>query len=248
MKLTLLQVINTYMDFTDGFRISTIDDGLEAQQVASIAEKVFYDLDNDVFGNRQLESLVQLESLADSEKPNYLKLPTNASDIRHDVVMYNTSQSNSEVLMNEMVYITPLEFLEKVGNIKAKTTNVLITDASGYKFRIATNKAPEYYTSFDDEFLVFDSYDKIADDTLQASKSGVITQIDRSFTQSDSYIIDFPEWFHPTYLNSVMAEASAALREEPLPSIARLARLGIIKARKKNRIGQRITSKNYGRY
>ena len=230
MKLTLLQVINYYMDHSDGFRISTIDDGLEAQQVASIAEKVFYDLDNDVFGNRQLESLVQLESLADSEKPNYLKLPTNASDIRHDVVMYNTSQSNSEVLMNEMVYITPLEFLEKVGN------------------RIATNKAPEYYTSFDDEFLVFDSYDKIADDTLQASKSGVITQIDRSFTQSDSYIIDFPEWFHPTYLNSVMAEASAALREEPLPSIARLARLGIIKARKKNRIGQRITSKNYGRY
>lgn len=247
MKLTLLQVINTYQDFTDGFRVSTIDDGIEAQQIASIAEKVFYDLDEDVFGNRHLESLVQLESLADSEKPNYLKLPNNASDIRHDAVMYNTSQTNDEIEMREMIYITPLEFLEKLGKIKAKTTNRLVTDFSGYKFRVATNKPPEYYTSFDDEYLVFDSYDKIADDTLQASKSGVITKISRSFTQSDTYIIDFPEWFHPTYLNAVMSEASAALREEPLPSISRLARQGIIKARKKNRIGQRITAKNYGR-
>ena len=45
-----------------------------------------------------------------------------------------------------------------------------------------------------------------------------------------------------------MAEASAALREEPLPTIARMARIGIIKARKKNRIGERATIINYGRH
>ena len=248
MKLTLLQVINYYMDHTDGFRISTIDDGIESQQVASIAEKVFYDLNNDVFGNMQLENLLQLEALADSTKPNYLKLPDNASDIRHDAVMYDVSDDAAEIEMKEIEYITPLEFLDHVGLIKSSTTNQIVTDFSGYRMLITNDTAPRYYTSFDDSYLVFDSFDSSVDSTLQSSKSGIISQLQRSFTQSDTYVIDFPEWFHTTYLNQVMSEASNALREEPLPSIARLARLGIIRARKKNRVGQRITAKNYGRH
>ena len=45
-----------------------------------------------------------------------------------------------------------------------------------------------------------------------------------------------------------MSEASAALREEPLPTIARMARMGIIKAKKKTRIGDRQPIINYGRH
>ena len=248
MKLTLLQVINYYMDHTDGFRISTIDDGIEAQQVASIAEKVFYDLNNDVFGNSKLESLVQLEALADNLKPNYLKLPDDALDIRDDVVLYNTSKDNAEIEMTEIAYLSPLEFLNLIGKKKVSTTNQVVTDFNGYKMTIDNNKAPQYFTSFDDSYLVFDSFNSAVDSTLQQSKSGVITTIQKSFVPSDTYIIDFPEWFHTTYLNQVMAEASAALREEPLPTIARMARLGIAKARKKTRIGERQPIINYGRH
>ena len=248
MKLTLLQVINYYMDHTDGFRISTIDDGIESQQVASIAEKVFYDLNNDVFGNSKLESLVQLEALADNLKPNYLKLPDDALDIRNDVVMYNISNDIANIEMVEITYLSPLEFLNLIGTKKAKTTNQVVTDFGGYRMTIDNNKAPQYYTSFDDSYLVFDSFDSSIDSTLQQSKSGVVTQVQKTFTKTDNYIIDLPEWFHTTYLNQVMAEASAALREEPLPSIARMARLGIARARKKTRIGERQPTKNYGRH
>ena len=248
MKLTLLQVCNYFFDHTDGFRVSTIDDTIESQQVASIAEKVFYDLNNDVFGNSHLESLIQLDALADNTKPNYLQLPDEASDIRHDTVMYDVSDDVSEIEMKEIIYVPPLKFLDMIGTKKASTTTQVVTDFGGYRMTIDNDTAPQYFTSFDDEYLVFDSFDSSVDSTLQSSKSGVITQLQRSFTQSDTYIIDFPEWFHTTYLNSVMSEASAALREEPLPSIARLARLGIIRARKKNRIGQRETAKDYGRH
>ena len=236
------------MDHTDGFRISTIDDGIESQQVASIAQKVFYDLNNDVFGNSQLESLVQLEALADSTKPNYLRLPDTAADIKHDAVMYDISDDVAEIEMKEIEYMTPLNFLDLIGTKKASTTNQVVTDFGGYRMTIDNDAAPQYYTSFDDEYLVFDSFDSSVDSTLQSGKSGIITQLQRSFTQSDTYIIDFPEWFHTTYLNQVMSEASAALREEPLPTISRLARLGIIRARKKNRIGEREHTINYGRH
>ena len=248
MKLTLLQAINFYADHTDSFRVSTIDDSVESQQAASIAEKVFHDLNNDVFGNMSLETLIQLEALADSTKPNYLRLPDEAADIRHDVIMYDISDDPSEIESREVEYITPLAFLDRQGLIKSSSTNQIITDFSGYRYRIENDTAPKLYTSFDDEHLVFDSFDSSVDSTLQSSKSGIITQLQRTFTQSDTYIIDFPEWFHTTYLNVFMSECSAALREEPLPTIARLARLGVIRARKKNRVGQRITAKDYGRH
>ena len=247
MKLTLLQVINYYFDFTDGFRTSDIDDTVESQQVASIAEKVFHDLNNDVFGNTSRESIVQLEALADSEKPNYLRIPDTAFDIKHDAVMYNISDSLDDIKMKEMIYQPPLAFLDRISHVPTKTTTLEVQDFSGYRMRIVTNKTPEYYTSFDDEHLVFDSYKSTVDNTLQKSKSGIITQQQRTFTPSSTYVIDFPEWFHPTYLNAVMSEASAALREEALPTVARMARTGIIKARKKARVGQRETNKNYGR-
>ena len=236
------------MDHTDGFRISTIDDGIEAQQVASIAEKVFYDLNNDIFGNNHLDSLVQLEALADSTKPNYLKLPDAAADIKHDAVMYDISSDVANIEMNEIEYMTPLDFLALIGKKKASTSNQVVTDFGGYRMTIDNDTAPKYYTSFDDSYIICDSFDSSVDSTLQSSKSGIITQLQRSFTQSDTYVIDFPEWFHTTYLNQVMAEASAALREEPLPTIARMARIGIIKARKKNRIGEREHTIDYGRH
>lgn len=253
-KLTLLAVVNHYMDATDGFRVSSIDDTLESQQVASICEKVFNDLVNDVFSSGLTENLVQLESLADSAKPNYLKLPDTAMRVNDSRVMYNVTNGESgasTLNYKEIEYLRPEDFLDLIGKRSTNTTNTqIVTDFSGYQMVIKNKSAPQYYTDFDDEHLVFDSFDSDVDSVLQSSKSGILTSEQRTFTQSDVYVIDFPEWFHPTYLNAVIAEASEVLREEPIFSIARKARIGILKARKKEQIGTpgiESRKRNYGR-
>ena len=251
-KLTLLSVVNSYMDSTDGFRVSSIDDTIESQQVSSIAEKVFNDLVNDVFDNGLSENLIQLESLADSSKPNYLRLPDTAMRISNSKVMYNITDgeaSSSTLNFREVGYMKPNDFLDWVGSRSTNESNTqTVIDFSGYQMVIKNNKAPEYFTDFDDEHLVFDSFDSDVDSVLQSSKSGILTSVQRSFTQADTYVIDFPEWFHPTYLNALIAEASEVLREEPIFSIARKARMGILKARKKERIGGAATgNRSYGR-
>jgi len=245
---TLLDIVNYYADATDGFRVSTIDDGLESQQVAAIAEKVFHDINNDIFENSLSERLIQLESLADSNKPNYLKLPTTVSRPKEGVVMYNKA-TGSEVLNLQPIYWKdPVDFLIDIGSVDSDVPNTqTITDFGGYKYNIKDNKQPSCYTSFDDEHLVFDSYDKNEDSVLQSSKSGIVVSIQRIFSRTDAYVIDFPEWFHSTYLNNVIAEASAMLREEPIPTVARMARIGIIQARNKQRIGKKHTTRKYGR-
>ncbi|MGL1886318.1 MAG: hypothetical protein OCD76_07365 [Reichenbachiella sp.] len=253
-KLTLLSIVNSYMDATDGFRVSSIDDTIEAQQLASIAEKVFNDLVNDVFSSGLTENLVQLESLADSAKPNYLRLPDTAMRINDSKVMYNITNGeagSSTLNFVEIEYMRPEDFLDYVGRRSTNETNTqIVTDYSGYQMVIKNKTAPQFYTDFDDEHLVFDSFDSDVDSVLQSSKSGILTSVQRTFTQSDVYVIDFPEWFHPTYLNAVISEASEVLREEPIFSISRKARIGILKARKKEQIGNKgleTRKRNYGR-
>ena len=253
-KLTLLAVVNHYMDATDGFRVASIDDTIESQQLASIAEKVFNDLVNDVFSSGLTENLVQLESLADSTKPNYLRLPDTAMRINQSKVMYNiaTGETGATTLnYKEIEYMKPEHFLDYVGSRSTNTNNTqIVEDFSGYKMVIHNSKAPQYFTDFDDKHLVFDSFDSDVDSVLQSSKSGILTSEQMSFVQSDTYIIAFPEWFHPTYLNAVISEASEMLREEPIFSVARKARIGILKARKKQRIGHdglENRRRNYGR-
>jgi len=248
-KLTLLSIVNTYMDMTDGFRVATIDDTIESQQVASLAEKVFNEVISDVFNNSLSRDLVQLESLADVARPNYLALPDNVLKIERNQVMYNVAKSTgSSIKFKKIPYLDPPAFLEKVGLRSTEATGILeVEDFSGYDYVIRTDKAPDYFTSFDDKYLVFDSHDSDIESTLQGSKSGIMTSSQRTFTQSDAYEIDLPEWFHPTYQNLVIAESSEALREEPLFSVAKKGKLGLLRARKKQRIGASTRKALYGR-
>jgi len=249
-KLTLLSIVNTYMDMTDGFRVSSIDDTIDSQQVAAIAEKVFHDIVSEVFNSSLSRSLVQLAALADSTKPNYLKLPDTVLNVEGNQVMYNiaTGGVNSTLKFKEIPFMTPSDFLNELGQRSTNQPNTeIITDFSGYRFVVQNTTAPQFFTSFDDAHLVFDSYDSIVDSTLQSSKSGIVTAQQRSFTNSDTYVIDLPEWFHTGYQNAVISEASMALREEALPSIARMARLAVLRARKKLRVGSHSRKVNYGR-
>ena len=249
-KLTLLQIVNNYADMTDGFRVSSIDDTIESQIVASIAEKVFYEIQTEVFNTKLDRELVQLEALADPARPNYLRLPDDVLNVERSQVMYNivSGTSTSTLKLAEIPFMAPHDFLNEVGQRSTNQTNTeVITDASGYKFVIQNTTAPKFYTSFDDEHLVFDSYDNTVDTTLQASKSGVLVSKQLSFTQSDTYVVTFPEWFHQGYQSAVIAEASIALREEPLPLESRKAKMAIFRARKKLRVGSHSRTVNYGR-
>ncbi len=93
---------------------------------------------------------------------------------------------------------TPEDFLQLLSNRKSTHPNVkTVVDASGVELLIIDDKAPEFYTSFDDEWLVFDSYNKHVDDTLQKSKTQAIAYIFPNWVHSDSAIPDLPDEAFP---------------------------------------------------
>lgn len=251
-KYSLLDVVNSTLESMDSFRVSDIDDVLEAQQIASIAEDVYYEVINDSFSSHTKKNLIQLESLADSSRPNYLKLPENVTNIHQSKVRYNIQDGtagSTTLKWKEIEHCHPQDFLDRIGGRSTNETNTqIVTDFSGIQYVVRNKTAPQYWTSFDDEYIVFDSFDSDVDSTLQQSKNICEASLQGTFTKSSTYEIDLPEWFHPNYVQLVKARSNEYLRGEPSISDLRKGTAGLIKARHKQRAGNRkFQKKRYGR-
>jgi len=87
----------------------------------------------------------------------------------------------------------PEDFMEVVDSRDSSKSNVtVVTDPTGISINVMKDKAPEYFTSFDDENLVFDSYDSEVDTTLQNNKTQCHGKRSVAFTLSDSFTPDLP--------------------------------------------------------
>ena len=82
MRRTLLQVVQEYLDSTSGFYVDSIFDTDESQQVAKIAERVYYrmvqEYPNLLFTMKERT----LGAVSDPTRPNYMLLPTNVQRVQ----------------------------------------------------------------------------------------------------------------------------------------------------------------------
>jgi hypothetical protein len=90
-------------------------------------------------------------------------------------------------------YLMPEDFMEIVDKRDSSKANVtIVTDPTGISININNDKAPQYFTSFDDEYLVFDSYDSEVDSTLTNTKTQCHGKRSVAFTLADSFTPDLP--------------------------------------------------------
>ena len=246
-RLTLLKVVQNYLDYVDGFQVDSIADSEEAQQAASIAEHVFYRL---IDKNRDTPSRMYVGSLdasLDVGKPCLLKIPEAVNRIHNSEISYNVSTSEG-VLWQTVKLIAPEEFL-KVVSVSSDADNTEVMEVNGIPFVILNDRFPMYCCTFDDETLVFDSYHKDYDDTLQESKSRVIGTQSVVFLQSDDFVIPLPDRMHSGYCDAVINECCEALRDIQKPTVARYANAFMSKMQQsQKRIGDKHSiQKKYGR-
>lgn len=77
MQRTLLQVVQTYLDATSGFYVDSIFDTDESQQVANVAERIYYKMVQEYPNLLFTMKERTLDALSDLSRPNYMLLPTN---------------------------------------------------------------------------------------------------------------------------------------------------------------------------
>lgn len=201
MKYTLLEMTQHILNDLDSDEVNSISDTVEAQQVANIIKTCY----NEMISNRNwphLRKLVQLDSLSDVTKPTYLRIPKGMKELvffKYDVHLFDSNRS----VMADVKYKEPDAFLRYLAGRNNTFANVEeVVDFSGSKLLIQNDKAPSYWTSFDDLHIVTDSYNKAIEDTVQASKTQCLAYIEPKWVHTDDAIPDLPE------------EAFAALEEE----------------------------------
>lgn len=191
----------------DSDEINSITDTVESQQVVEIIKTVY----DDIISRGDLQSNKTLFNLVASGDPTQPVLMTKPEGLdRIEWIKYNRIL-NDEVdpLWEEMVFMPPGDFIEYTHNFNPSQTDVdtfdYVADGNVITFAFKNNTSPQYYTTIDDNTLIFDGYDSDVSTTLEASKTLAFGPRHTSFTESD----DFEPVLQPQQFALLLNEAKS---------------------------------------
>jgi hypothetical protein len=192
MKKTLLEIVKAILSKADSQDVNTIADTEESMQAAEVVQSVY----EDMIANRLIpehKSLIKLTSLSDNLFPTHFIMEDNQHKV--ETIWYDTSTDNS-FQYTEMMWLEPEDFLKLVDKRQSNYDSVDDRFA-GTKLRIANDSMPKWYTSFDDDHIVFDAYNSIVENTLQTSKTRAIAITYPVFSLDDDYVPDLDSNMFP---------------------------------------------------
>lgn len=247
MKLTLLEIVQDILDAMNSDQVSSISDTVESQQVARIVRGVFYEIS----GNRDWPHhrvLDQLSSVSDTSRKTHLQIPEIIRKVTS--VRYNKRKSSdTRDKFEDVEYMHPDAFLRHTNSRNESESNVEYqTDASGVQIKVRTDISPQYWTSFDDEYIVMDNIDTGVDTTLQGSKTQILGYRDPTWTHEDTHTPDLPSEAFPGLVAEAKSTAFAHIKEvvsEKAEQQAQRQRRWL--ARKSGKVTHGVPRVSYGR-
>lgn len=221
-RYTLLDMVQSIMSDMNEDLINSIDDTQTGDMVARIVRDTYYDMIN----SRLWPTHAQLSTLTPSTDDNYpthVRIPDNVYKV--EWVRYNTKDQITDAdgldKYSEIQQLDPDDFMNLI--LQRDPANSDITTVldnlsnNGVKLFIENDKDPEYWTSFDDEWIIFDSYDISYDDTIQAQKIMASVYVEPSWTQSDSFVPDLPTKAFPLLLSEAKKAAFVKVKQTADP-------------------------------
>lgn len=189
-KKTLLDLTQSILNDMNGDEVNSISDTLESQQVAQVIRDTY----DEIISSRTWPHLNQLISLTPqgSARPTHMDLAE--SWVYIDIIKYNTRDADAtRDTYDGLTYMTPAQFLDHVNARNSSASDVTtVSDPSGVDLFILNDARPLFWTSFDDEVLVFDAYDTGVDTNLQESKFQCWGNVEPTWTHLDAFTPDLP--------------------------------------------------------
>jgi hypothetical protein len=194
-KYTLLELTQSILNAMDSDNVNSIDDTVESIQVAELVKESFFDL----ISQRDWPFMFDLDSLialSDLNNPTKMQMKDTWNKIKW--IRYNKQ---------EVEYLSPSDFTELLDN---RTAQANVVDANG----IVLTRDPTYWTTYDDEYVVFDAYNASVESTLQQQKTKVYASIQPTWTHSDTFVPDIPEKMFQILLSDSKAQAFVNLKQQ----------------------------------
>jgi hypothetical protein len=246
-KKNLLQIVQDILSAMNSDPVNSITDTREATQVAEQCARVFYTMtSNRVWpANKQLATL---DASGEAARPAMMRLKEAVTQI--ESVYYDCRKAITDPPeYREVKRMEYVDFLEHLMLRNPSNPNVLtMMDVRGTPLFVLNDSSPSYYTSFDDEWLIFDSYDSVVDTTLQSSKTQVLSLVEPEFTVANDFIPPVPTHLFSYYENECLAWCFVIIKQMVNDKVEAtvLEQKGYI-SRNKHRVGGYSKYPDYGR-
>lgn len=210
-RLSVLDMVQQTLSDMNSDAVNSISDTLESMQVAQIVKSVYEEL----MARKNWPHLKKLISLSPigAIRPTHLSVPIDIKELLF--VAYDCrKEPTDKIAYKELTWMEPSAFLSYTNRRNTDQSAVTaIDDVTGVQLLIRTDRAPQYYTSFDDEHLVFDSYNSSLETNLQESKTQCMAYVMPSFTLSDLFVPDLPTEMFPALLAEIKSTAFTRIKQ-----------------------------------
>lgn len=203
----------------DSDEINSISDTPESLQVVQILKTVYDDIISrgDLTSNK---TLFNLTSSTTNTQPVLMTKPTNID--RMEWLKYNSILNlETDPAWAEMKYLPVEDFINYTHRYNISETNVdsfnYVTDGFVFTFHYRNDQSPNYYTSFDDVTIIFDSFDNTVDSILQSNKTLAYGSKKTNWTDSDTFTPNLQPQQFALLLNEAKSLAWSELRQTVHP-------------------------------
>lgn len=212
MIRTVLDIVQDILSEMSSDEVNSINDTIESMQVAQIVKSTYLAMMSNRNWPHQ-KKLLQIDPSGDDAYPTHMKLQTPIKEmcfINYDCVREGETRKRYKA----MKWAEPDDFLRMLNRRNNEEDNIdTIIDPSGVELFIRNDLPPTYYTTFDDSTLIFDSYDKSVDDTLQKVKVQAVAYVMPTFLLDDNYVPEMPEEARIALLEEAKSRAFLALKQ-----------------------------------
>lgn len=225
MKYTLLELVQSILSSMDSDEVNSITDTVEARQVAEVVKSAYVD----IVSKANLPEHYSMFSLlsAPTTAPTVMRVPETVDELLW--VKYNKETTDDTDMAYTPIGYLPLEqFLSQMHSLSESDTDVdtfnLSIAGSTIPILYRNNKAPDYYTTYDDNVVLFDSLDSSVDSRLSASKTTCYGRLTPTFTFADNFVPDLDATQFALLLNEAKSLAWTELKQVEHPKAEKSAR------------------------
>jgi len=228
MKYTLLELTQAVLSSMDSDEVNSINDTVESQQVVEVIKTVYDDIisRSDLSSNK---TLFNLNASDDVTKPVLMVKPDQIDRI--EWLKYNVMRNGeTDPVWDELRHLSVSDFMDYGHNYRPSETNVdtfnYTSDGSIFTFTYRNDQGPKFYTSIDDNVIIFDSYDNTVDTTLQSTKTLAYGSKKTTFVKDDNFTPNLQPGQFALLLNEAKSLAWAELKQSQHQKAEMTARRG----------------------
>lgn len=230
MAKTLLDYVQEILSALDSAEVNSLSDTSEALQVAQCV-KSSYEYLVSILKIPEQRTFFELEASGNTALPLVMYLPSRAVSL--DFVKYNTQEDPSQPLKYcTLKYLPVSQFMERSFTLDSTQDNViqctLTLGGDTIDFLGKNDAFPEFYTSFDDRTLLFNSYRADLDSTLVKNKTLCYGLTSHEFELRDDFVPTLDARHSALLLNEAKVQAFTELKQIGNPVAAARARKGLI--------------------